>query len=217
VPSRYVIVADRGGAPGFGGDDASDSSSFLLPSLPSSSLLPSLLRCRATMVPPVRWLGGERLEQWRDSDSRARLWRANGGRDSGDTWRRSRGIRVGFWSGREVAHGLASLISNQRWLEAVRWCQSSCGPWRRHTVRERGRARARLADWPGERTRVAGVEPWRARWLRRQGESSHDKFVTLPPLPLRSGRTEDKKDDRKTMTRGVRSSASERVKGVMSF
>jgi hypothetical protein len=127
--------------------------------------------------------------------SRARLWRADGGRDSGDTWRRSRGIGVGFWSGREVVHGLASLISNQRWLEVVRWWQSSCGPWRRHAVRERGRARARLADWSGERTRVAGVEPWRARWLRGQGESSHDEFMTLPPLPLHSGRTEDKKDD----------------------
>jgi hypothetical protein len=63
---------------------------------------------------------------------------------------------------------------------------------------------------------VASIEPWRARWLRGQGESSQDEFVTLPPLPLRSGRIEDKKDERKTMTRGVRSSASERVKGVMS-
>jgi hypothetical protein len=74
----------------------------------------------------------------------------------------------------------------------------------------------RLADWLGENTRVAGAEPWHARRLRGLGESSHAVFVTLPPLPLRSGRTEDKKDERKTMTRGAHSSVSERVKGVMS-
>jgi hypothetical protein len=68
MPSRYVVVADQGGAPSSGGDDTSGSSSFLLPSFPSFLFSsPSLLRCRATMVPPVRWLGGERLGQWRDS------------------------------------------------------------------------------------------------------------------------------------------------------
>jgi hypothetical protein len=40
--------------------------------------------------------------------------------------------------------------------------------------------------------------------------------MTLRPLLLRFGRTDDKGDERKTMTRGTRSSASDKEKGAMS-